>query len=322
MKRLGQLAVAVLAICYFVPSIHGATSPAAEETAIRAVLDQQAVDWNRGDLDSYAKGYKNSPDTLFVGATVRRGYDGMLASYRKNYPNKAAMGTLTFTNVEVHPLDAHFATVLGNFHLERTAEGGGNADGNYSLVMEKTAEGWKIALDHSAVFPPKSTAAQAAAAPAIAAAPMAPAKCDSADERRFDFWIGEWYVTGVDGHHDGDSSIQSLYNGCVILENWTDVRPYAGKSFNTLDRRTHTWTQYWVDSNGRHTQFTNGVWHDPSLVFEGHNPGPKGEPAVQRFTFTRLDADNVRQMQEQSLDDGKTWAISYDLHYKRKPAAN
>ncbi|HEY5330869.1 MAG TPA: nuclear transport factor 2 family protein [Acidobacteriaceae bacterium] len=124
-------------------------SASADEASIRAVLSRQAADWNRGDLDAFAAGYKNSPDILFIGSTVRRGYDGMIASYRKNYPNKSAMGVLTFSNVEVHPLDARFATVIGNFHLERTAAGGGNANGFYSLVLEKTTAGWKIVLDHT-----------------------------------------------------------------------------------------------------------------------------------------------------------------------------
>jgi uncharacterized protein (TIGR02246 family) len=125
----------------------------AEDASVRAVLTKQAADWNRGDIDAFASGYKNSPDILFIGTTVRRGYEGMIASYRKNYPNKAAMGVLTFSHVEVHPLDARFATVIGNFHLERTAAGGGNADGFYSLVLEKTAGGWKIVLDHTTAAP-------------------------------------------------------------------------------------------------------------------------------------------------------------------------
>jgi ketosteroid isomerase-like protein len=315
MKR-ALLFVAALAVTAFVPTIHAQAAPPAEEAAIRAVLDRQAVDWNRGDIEAFATGYKNSPDTLFVGATIRRGYQGMIESYRKNYPSKAAMGTLTFSNVEVHPLDAHFALVLGNFHLERTAEGGGNADGNYSLVMERTPAGWKISVDHTEAAAPKSPSI--AAITGTTAAVTGP--CKSPDERRFDFWLGNWYVTNAQGGHDGDSTIQSLYNGCVILENWVDATGTAGKSFNTLDRRTKTWSQYWVDSFGHHTQFTNGVWNDPSLVFEGHNLSQKGEPAVQRFTFTRLDADNVRQMQEESLDGGKTWSVTYDLHYTRKPA--
>lgn len=149
--RLTRLfAVSLFAVLLTLPA--AAEKPAsADVTAIQKVLSNQATDWNRGDLDAFAAGYKNSPDILFIGSTVRRGYDGMIAGYRKNYPNKSAMGVLSFTNVEVHPLDAHFATVIGNFHLERTADGGGNADGIYSLVLEKTPAGWKIILDHTTV---------------------------------------------------------------------------------------------------------------------------------------------------------------------------
>lgn len=117
-------------------------------------MDQQTADWNRGDLVSFADAYKNSPDILLVGRTVRRGYAQMLDRYRKGYPTPAAMGALSFTNLEVAPLDERFATATGNFHLERTAVGGGNADGIFSLVFEKTATGWKIIRDHTTAFTP------------------------------------------------------------------------------------------------------------------------------------------------------------------------
>jgi ketosteroid isomerase-like protein len=149
--------VLALSLLFVVPAV-AQKSTSAEDASVRAVLTKQVDDWNRGDLDTFAAGYKNSPDILFIGATVRRGYQGMIASYRKNYPNKAAMGVLTFSNLEVHPLDARFATVLGNFHLERTAAGGGNADGYYSLVMEKTSAGWKIVLDHTTAAAPQTAA--------------------------------------------------------------------------------------------------------------------------------------------------------------------
>jgi hypothetical protein len=41
--------------------------------AIQAVLDKQVVDWNRGDLETFATGYKNSPDILFIGSKISRG---------------------------------------------------------------------------------------------------------------------------------------------------------------------------------------------------------------------------------------------------------
>ncbi len=119
--------------------------------AIRAVLDRQVVDWNRGDLDAFAAGYKNSPEILFMGSKISRGYAQMLDRYRKNYSTREKMGTLSFTGLEVQPLDANFATVTGNFHLERTAAGGGNADGYFLLVFEKTPAGWKIVRDDTTV---------------------------------------------------------------------------------------------------------------------------------------------------------------------------
>jgi ketosteroid isomerase-like protein len=124
--------------------------------AIRAVLDKQVVDWNRGDLEAFATGYKNSPDILFMGSKISRGYAQMVDTYRKNYSTKEEMGTLSFANLEVQQLDEHFATVTGNFHLERTVAGGGNSDGYFLLVVEKTPDGWKIVRDSTTV-PAKKT---------------------------------------------------------------------------------------------------------------------------------------------------------------------
>ena len=147
-----------LALIVFVtPSILFAQgAPPAETNAIRGVLDKQVVDWNRGDIESFATGYKNSPDILFMGSKISRGYDQMLNTYRKGYNTKEKMGTLNFTNLEVQPLDKQFATVTGNFHLERTEAGGGNVDGYFLLVVEETPSGWKIVRDSTTV-PPKKT---------------------------------------------------------------------------------------------------------------------------------------------------------------------
>ncbi len=122
-------------------------------SAIVAVLNHSADDWNRGDLDAFAASYKNSPDILFIGKTIERGYAQMLAHYKKAYPTKAKMGTLTFRQLEAQPLDARFATVTGWFHLDRTLDGGGNADGYFLLVVENTAAGWKIVRDDTTAVP-------------------------------------------------------------------------------------------------------------------------------------------------------------------------
>ncbi len=144
-----------LAVLLFIalPPAHAQTP---DLQAIRHLMDRQTADWNRGDLEHFATGYKNSPDILFVGRTVNRGYTAMLERYRKGYPTPEAMGKLTFTNFEPVLLDRRFATATGNFHLERTASGGGNADGIFSLVFEKTPSGWKIIRDHTSSLPPST----------------------------------------------------------------------------------------------------------------------------------------------------------------------
>ena len=143
----------VLLLC--MPLAAVAQSAPTETQAILTVLNKSADDWNHGDLDAFATSYKNSPDILFIGHKISRGYAQMLATYHSNYPTHEKMGTLSFTQLETQPLDAHFATVTGRFHLERTPAGGGNADGFFLLVMENTPTGWKIVRDDTTADAPK-----------------------------------------------------------------------------------------------------------------------------------------------------------------------
>jgi len=135
-----------LALCCATVALCGQMT-AADEAAIRASFDDQAANWNRGDLDTFATAYKNSPEILFIGSKISRGYAGMLERYRTTFSTREKMGVLTFSEVEVQPLDERFATATGKFHLARTAAGGGDSSGSYMLVFEKTPQGWKIVRD-------------------------------------------------------------------------------------------------------------------------------------------------------------------------------
>lgn len=133
----------------------GIAAASGDAVAIRQVMDQQQTAWNRGDVDGFMHGYKDSPDTTFVGSNVRKGYRDILESYRKHYANKAQMGRLTFSAIDVRLLpgargDVRYAAVTGRFHLDRTAHGeAARDDGVFSLLWERTPEGWKIILDHT-----------------------------------------------------------------------------------------------------------------------------------------------------------------------------
>ena len=145
-RRLASL-LCILAFRACAPAQLKVATPT--ELGVVKVLVQQEAAWNRGDIDGFASGYKNSPDTLFIGSHVSRGHEELVNDYHKNYPNRDAMGTLGFSELEVHPLDERFAVVVGKYHLERGKKAGGNAEGIFSLVFEKTEDGWKIVVDHT-----------------------------------------------------------------------------------------------------------------------------------------------------------------------------
>ena len=122
----------------------------AQTDEIRAMLTHSEAAWNRGDLVRFAADYEDSPGTTFVGKEVTRGgTQAILNRYRRGYPTPEAMGTLTFSEIEVRPLGKGYALALGKFALQRTAAGGGDASGRFTLVLHKTKAGWKIVHDHS-----------------------------------------------------------------------------------------------------------------------------------------------------------------------------
>jgi ketosteroid isomerase-like protein len=158
MSRLFR--VSAVALLFFMTSLL-ASSPAdaqdlqALTTASREQLDvvkvllNQQTAWNHGDLEAFVATYKDAPDTLMVTHQISHGFAGMVEEYKHDYPTKAAMGTLTFSELEARPLDANFAIVVGKYHLDRAKKEGGNAEGVFSVVLEKTDKGWKIVLDHT-----------------------------------------------------------------------------------------------------------------------------------------------------------------------------
>lgn len=134
---------------------NAAATAADDAAAIRQVLGQQQAAWNRGDVTEFMRGYKDAPDTTFVGTGVRKGYRAILDSYRKHYATKAQMGRLSFSAIDVRLLpgaqgEVSYAIVTGRFHLDRSAHGeAAQDDGVFSLLWQRTPAGWKIILDHS-----------------------------------------------------------------------------------------------------------------------------------------------------------------------------
>ena len=124
-----------------------------DREAIVAVMTAQQNDWNHGDLRAFMAGYWNSPEVTFAGSKgFTRGWQPVLERYQKTYADRAAMGKLEFSELEVRALGQGAALVLGRWHLERQS---GNIGGIFTLVFQKFPEGWKIVHDHTAQSPPE-----------------------------------------------------------------------------------------------------------------------------------------------------------------------
>jgi uncharacterized protein (TIGR02246 family) len=122
-----------------------------DRSAIRAVLDAQQEAWNRGDVDAFLSGYWHSPDLTFSGSNgTARGWDAVLARYKRSYPDPSAMGTLDFSNLEFRFLGPDAALVLGHWHLKRAKD---EPEGVFSLVFQRFPEGWRIIHDHTSAVP-------------------------------------------------------------------------------------------------------------------------------------------------------------------------
>lgn len=113
---------------------------------IRSVMNKQAADWNRGDIPAFMEGYWKSDQLTFVSTRVTKGWQQTLDNYKRSYPDKVAMGTLTFSDLEITVLSKDSALVLGSWSLKREKD---NPGGKFTLIFRRFKEGWRIVHDHT-----------------------------------------------------------------------------------------------------------------------------------------------------------------------------
>jgi ketosteroid isomerase-like protein len=117
------------------------------EAEVRTVLAEQVREWNAGRLDGFMEGYAKSPSTRFAsGGDVMLGWQTVFERYQKRYGDRAAMGTLTFTNLDVTVLAPDAAVAFGHWHLKREKD---EPHGLFTLLLRKTPSGWKVVHDHT-----------------------------------------------------------------------------------------------------------------------------------------------------------------------------
>ena len=124
-----------------------AVDDATESQAIRQVLAYQQAAWNTGDIPGFMEGYVPDETLRFAsGGSVNRGWQVTLDRYLARYTDRAAMGELTFSDLEVDILDADDALVFGRWRLQRESDAPG---GLFTLHMVKRDGEWRVQSDHT-----------------------------------------------------------------------------------------------------------------------------------------------------------------------------
>lgn len=94
-------------------------------------------------------GYAQTDSLRFAsGGSVRTGWQTTLENYRAGYPDRAAMGTLTFDGVDVEVMSSQWAMVFGRWRLDREADAPG---GLFTLIFHRDdpSDPWRIVHDHT-----------------------------------------------------------------------------------------------------------------------------------------------------------------------------
>jgi ketosteroid isomerase-like protein len=118
---------------------------------IRSVLQAQQDAWNRGDIDGFMNGYARLASTVFISEdTLTRGWQTVRDRYRKKYSDRAKMGTLTFSDLEIMLLSSDSAVASGRWKLKRAND---QPHGRFTLIFKRLRQGWRIVHDHTSADP-------------------------------------------------------------------------------------------------------------------------------------------------------------------------
>lgn len=137
----------VLTLAFLFISVAAFAQTSTDKQAILDLLEKQRTDWNKGDVVAFMQGYEKSDSLLFVGKNgATYGWQKTLDNYKKNYPDKSAMGFLVFGIKKVDFLNPDLAFVLGSWNVKREKD---ELKGYFTLLIKKIKGEWKVVADHS-----------------------------------------------------------------------------------------------------------------------------------------------------------------------------
>jgi hypothetical protein len=142
--------------------------------------------------------------------------------------------------------------------------------------------------------------------------------CASPKAHEFDFWIGNWtvYQSGT-STIVGYNNITAVADGCGLNESWRSANGSSiGTSLNKYSFRKGKWQQFWIDNSGLTLELEGG-FENEKMIMTGITTNQNGVPMQNKITWFKNSDGTVRQLWEQSQDEGKTWVVAFDGTYKK-----
>lgn len=302
----------LLVLCFLVAfgfgKISHARRPAQDEakTQADAAAAYEAKDWAKSArlYEEMAAAHPENARFLYRLATSEQGlgeYDKALSSLRKATAAglPPIFGEIAMATVYAQQNDKENAFA----HLEKALASG------YSQPDVLASDGRLASLRPDARFARLVQRAKHNLQPCV----------DTAENRQFDYWVGEWDVETTENPVSvGHSKIELILGDCVVQENWQSNGNSSGKSYNIYNASLKRWEQYWVDNSGGTIFFYGNLKDGVMDYWTDEIPQPDGTKLKRHLQFIKNGPDQVRQFSQGSTDGGKTWKVEYDFTYKRK----
>jgi ketosteroid isomerase-like protein len=146
-RVLARAMVAGLVIMAAARPAEGQAPAPSAEPEIRALVEESAAAWNRGDLDGHLADNADSISFMTAKGPIIGKQKTADALRRGFFRDGKPVQSLRFEQVTVRSLGAGHALVVGRFVL--TGGGEPERSGWFSTVWERRSEGWRVIHDHS-----------------------------------------------------------------------------------------------------------------------------------------------------------------------------
>ena len=120
-----------------------------------------------------------------------------------------------------------------------------------------------------------------------------------------DFLLGDWQISNQAGTISATATVQAGPNHCYLTQTSKTSR-FDFLCLTAYSNTSHDWHMLCGSSNGGRPFYSNGVRHGDEVSFMVDDA--KDPTVHHRFSFSRLPDGNVRDAQQSSNDNGRTWS--------------